>query len=184
CYPNFDMAYAEALAEKFKLNPKKKIASLSTGFASIFRLVLALSAGTPYLLLDEPVLGLDAQNRDLFYRLLLEHYAKKPCTIVISTHLIEEIAGMIEQAVIIREGEILKNAPVEELLAEACTISGPAAAVDAFLAGKRVLCVRNLGGLKSACVQGAAEAALPAGLERTALHLQEYFISLMQEEDR
>jgi ABC-2 type transport system ATP-binding protein len=182
-YPRFDRAYAEAAAEKFGLNPKKKISSLSTGYRSIFRLVLGLSVNVPYLIFDEPVLGLDAQHRDLFYRMLIEKFADQPCTVVISTHLIAEVANLIGHTVIIRSGRILKDAPTEELTADAYSISGPAGAVDAYLDGKRVLSSHVLGGLKTACVQGTRDENLPAGLERTQLNLQDYFINLMEEED-
>lgn len=114
-YPGFDRAYAEQLAQRFGLPLKKKIKSLSTGYASICRIVLALSSRAPYLLLDEPVLGLDAQHREMFYRLLIEHYAAQPCTIVISTHLIAEVANLIEHTVILRAGTVIVDQPREAL---------------------------------------------------------------------
>ncbi|MEG2222032.1 MAG: ABC transporter ATP-binding protein [Oscillospiraceae bacterium] len=110
-YPTFNIMYALSLAEKFGLDVKKKITALSTGYGSIFRLILALSVNTPYVFLDEPVLGLDAQHRDLFYQLLLEKYLEHPCTIVISTHLIQEVAALIAHTVILRDGKILRDCP-------------------------------------------------------------------------
>ena len=183
-YPGFDRPYAEKLCGLFGLPLKKKITSLSTGYASIFRLVLGLSVNAPYLFFDEPVLGLDAQHRDLFYRLLVEKYAEQPCTVVISTHLIAEVASLIEETIIIRDGRILQVAPTEQLLADAYTVSGPAGAVDAFLSGKHVLSHSALGGLKTASIQGPVPQALPEGLELGKLNLQDYFIHLMEEEDR
>lgn len=185
-YPKFDRAFAENIAKKFGLNLRKKISALSTGYASIFRLVLGLSVNVPYLIFDEPVLGLDAQNRELFYRLLLGKYAENPCTIIVSTHLIAEVAPLIEQTIIIRNGRILKNAPTEDLTANAYAVSGPASLVDAYSAGKHVLTAGTLGGLKTASIQGHPDEdeALPQGLELTKLNLQDYFISLMEEEDK
>ncbi len=182
-YPGFDMDYANALSNQFGLNSKKKISSLSTGYASIFRLILALSTNAPYLLLDEPVLGLDAQHRDLFYRLLMEKYTQNPCTIILSTHLIAEVENLVEHAIIIRNGRILRDAPCHELLTDAYAVSGPAGAMDAYLAGRKVLSQTGLGGLKTACVQGHADEELPQGLELSRVNLQDYFISLMDEED-
>lgn len=183
-YPNFNIQYANELACRFELNTKKKITSLSTGYASIFRFVLALSVNTPYLLLDEPVLGVDAQHRDMFYKLLIEKYSENPCTILISTHLIQEVANLIEHALIIKNGRIIKDMPREELLESGYTVSGPAALVTSYLSGRKVLSVSSLGGLKTACVQGKAESDdLPAGLELGHLGLQDYFISLMNEEE-
>lgn len=181
-HPGFDMAAAHDLAGKFGLNVKKKITALSTGYASIFRLVLALSVNTPYLLLDEPVLGLDAQHRDMFYRILMEKYAESPSTVVISTHLIQEVQNLVEHAVILRDGCIIKDTPVDELMAGAHTVSGPAARVDAYAAGRRVLSEHALGGLKTVCVQGAS-GGVPDGLEISGVNLQDYFISLMGPEE-
>lgn len=182
-YPDFDREYAAAVAERFGLDMKKKISSLSTGYASIFRLTLGLAANTPYLFFDEPVLGLDAQHRDLFYKLLMEKCAETPCTVILSTHLIAEAAKLVEHTVIIRNGHILKNAPTEELTAKAFCVSGPAGIVDAYIEGRHVLTVSTLGGLKTACLEGEGS-ALPEGLERSPLNLQDYFISLMEEEDK
>lgn len=59
-YPDFDLRRAHGLAKQFGLSLKKKIPALSTGYSSIFRLILGLSVNTPYVIFDEPVLGLDA----------------------------------------------------------------------------------------------------------------------------
>lgn len=183
-YPAFDRARANALAEEFGLNVKKKITSLSTGYGSIFRLILGLSVNTPYVLFDEPVLGLDAQHRDLFYKRLLQTYTESPRTILISTHLIAEVADVIEHTVVIRDGRVLQDAPTEELLAGAYTVSGPAEAVEAYLESRDVVSRSRLGGLVTACVRGTAEQPLPVGLERRRVNLQDYFISLMEEDQR
>lgn len=182
-YPNFDQAYAEAAAQKFGLNPKKKITSLSTGYLSIFRLILGLCVNTPYVIFDEPVLGLDAQHRDMFYRMLMERYGSHPATIILSTHLIAEVSGLIGHTVIIRGGRIIKDAPTEDLTADAYSVSGPAGKMDEYLVGKNVLSVNMLGGLKTASVQGQPASSLPDGLELSPLNLQDYFINLMEEEE-
>ena len=77
-YPDFDRKYAEDLARQFELPLDRKISRLSTGYGSIFRLVLGLSVNTPYVLFDEPVLGLDARHRDLFYKLLVQQVRGGP----------------------------------------------------------------------------------------------------------
>ena len=177
-YPTFDVAYALDLSRQFGLSLKKKIVNLSTGYASIFRLILGLSVNTPYLIFDEPVLGLDAQHRDLFYRLLIEKFMETSCTVVISTHLIAEVENHIDHTIILRE------APTEELVSGACTISGPAGLVEAYLAGREILTSHALGGLKSVTFQGALTDPLPVGLEQGRVSLQDYFISLQEAEDQ
>ena len=183
-YPDFDRSYAESLAKQFELPLNKKINGLSTGYGSIFRLILGLSVNTPYVLFDEPVLGLDAQHRDLFYKLLVQKYAEHPCTMVVSTHLIAEVADLIEHTVIIRKGRILQDAPTEELTAACWAVSGPAGVVDNWAAGRDVFTSSVLGGLTTVCIRGGGTEDLPAGLERRRVGLQEYFISLMEEEDQ
>lgn len=181
--PSFDLELAMELAEKFGLPMNKKVKALSTGYSSIIRLVLALSAGTPYVIFDEPVLGLDAQHRDMFYRLLMEHCGGGGQTVILSTHLIQEAAPLIEHAVIIKGGKILRDASAEELTGAAHTVTGPAGLVDGYIAGRQVLNTTAIGGLKTACVEGEPDAHVPAGLEVSAMGLQDYFISLMNEED-
>lgn len=176
-YPQFDEEFAEKLADSFGLKLSARIKSLSTGYLSIFKLVTALSVNVPYLLLDEPVLGLDANHRELFYKVLLAKYSEKPFTAVLSTHLIEEAAGFIEDAAIIKEGKLLQACPKEELLAGAYTVSGKAEAVEAYLKGRKVLDVDVIGGLRCAYVEGVPEREKAGeGLEFAAMDLQKLFI--------
>ena len=164
------------------MNIKKKIKSLSTGYQSIFRNVLALSVNVPYVFFDEPVLGLDAYHRDLFYRLLIEKYSEEPFTAVISTHLIEEVANVIEEVIIIKKGEILKNQSRDSILENSCTVSGTISQADTYVsslpAGAEVIGSDTIGGLKSVYICGDAGSRMPEGLERSAMDLQKLFIQL------
>jgi ABC-2 type transport system ATP-binding protein len=87
-YPQFDLDYANSLADRFKLEVGKKIGGLSTGYLTIFKLVLTLASNAPVIIFDEPALGLDANHRDLFYKELVAHYNAAPNTVIVSTHLI------------------------------------------------------------------------------------------------
>lgn len=178
-YPGFDMEYADKLAEIFELNTSKKIKSLSTGYNSIFKVIVALSVNTPYVLLDEPVLGLDANHRDVFYRLLLKKYGNNPSTFVISTHLIEEVSNVIEDVIIIKKGQIIRNESTAELMSCGYTVSGKASVVDEFIKGKDVIGADSIGGLKSAYIIGQVDKKnVPEGLEITKMDLQKLFVQL------
>jgi len=177
-YPNFDADYAIKLAELFELNLNKSVRSLSTGYSSIFKLIISLSVNTPYILLDEPVLGLDANHRDLFYRTLLQKYSENPCTIIISTHLIEELSGIIEDIIILKKGRIIINESCEDFLSKGYTITGSSTLVDAFLIDKNVIGVDTLGGLKTAYILGKLGNEIPEGIEVSKLDLQKLFIQL------
>ncbi len=178
-YTDFDSEYAAELCEKFSLKLSQKIKTLSTGYTSIFKMILALSCNVPFVLLDEPVLGLDANHRDLFYKELLKNYSEKPKTIVISTHLIEEAADIIEDVIIIKSGKLILNELVESVLSQGYAITGSISAVDSFTAGRNVLGADTMGGIKCAYVLGHLEkAGIPDGLEVTKPDLQKLFIHM------
>ena len=173
-YPAFDLDYANKLSKAFNLNVNKNTRSLSTGYNSIFKIIIALSVNVPYLFLDEPVLGLDANHRDLFYRFLIEKYSENPFCCVISTHLIEEVS-----TVIIKNGEVIKNQTRDSLLESGFTISGSASAVDSFINGREVIGFDSIGGLKTAYILGEVnKSEVPDGLEITAMDLQKLFVQL------
>lgn len=178
-YPEMDMEYARSLADKFALNTGKRLKALSTGYVSIYKIIVAMSCNAPVLLLDEPVLGLDANFRDLFYRELIALYSEKPRTIVISTHLIEEAADVIEHVFIIKNGKVIMDDATQNVLAAGYTVTGPAAQVDAFTAGRQVLGSDALGGIKSAYLLGSLDSVqVPAGVEVSRMKLQNLFIHL------
>ena len=178
-YPSFEMEYAMGLSDKFQLNTKQKIKNLSTGYSSIFKIVIAFACNAETIFLDEPILGLDAYHRDLFYKELIANYIENPRTIIISTHLIEEAADIIEEVIILKEGEVLLQQPVEDVLKKGYTVSGPAGKVDAYISGKHLIGSDIIGGLKSAYLYDEApEGPLPEGLDITKLDLQQLFIHL------
>lgn len=178
-FPQFDRRLAEDLSRKFGLDTLAGSKGLSTGYKSILKLVCGIAGNAPVLLLDEPVLGLDANNRELFYRVLMEDFSVSPRLIIFSTHLIEEAAGLIDEAVILKAGRVVLTGSTEELANSAYSVSGPAGAVDAFAAGKAVLGSDTLGGLKTVYLRGKPDPrALPPGLESAGIGLQKLFIEL------
>ena len=177
-FPNFDMEYALKLAELFELPLKKKVTALSTGYQSIFRNITALSVNTPFIFLDEPVLGLDANHRELFYKTLIQKYSEDPFTCVVSTHLIDEVATVLEDIIIIKKGKILCQDSCENLLKQGYSISGPASQVDSYIEGRNTIGQDVLGGLKTAYILGTPDSEELNGLEITPLDLQKLFIQL------
>jgi ABC-2 type transport system ATP-binding protein len=182
-FPQFDLDYANQLADRFKLAVGKKIGSLSTGYLSIFKMILTLASNAPVIIFDEPVLGLDANHRDLFYKELVAHYNDAHNTVILSTHLIEEAAGLLEDVIIIKEGQILLTQPVDEFVQLAYTVSGPQENVDRYVTGKKVIREEALGRYKAATIyqkrNGVDQDALSKlGLDITPARLQELFISL------
>ena len=174
-YEGFDRTAAAGFAEAFGLDLRKKIGSLSTGYRSVYQLVVGLSLDVDYLLLDEPVLGLDANHHE---------YLEKQRTVIIATHLIEEVANLVEQVTIVDRGRVLLASSAEELRASGYSVSGRTADVAAYCAGMEVLDVEELGGLSVAYVQGKPDAArLNERLDVAPLNLQKLFVKLPEKED-
>lgn len=180
-YDCFDMEKAITLCNQFGLDRNKKINALSTGYKSIFKLIVALSLQVPYVIFDEPVLGLDANHREMFYKLLLEDFEKSQRTIILATHLIEEVAGVIEDIVIIDHGKILLQDSVENLMSKGYSISGLQSDVDTYCQDKNVIGFDELGNMKIAYVLGELdERQLNERLHPSSINLQKLFVKLTE----
>ena len=181
-YDSFNIDKAFNLAKMFGLDTNKSFKALSKGYQSIFKATIALSLDVPHIIYDEPVLGLDANNRDLFYDLLLKDYQESERTIIIATHLIEEVANIIEEAVLIEDGKILLQENVGSLLERAFSVSGSAKEVDEYCKGKNVLGYDELAGLKIAYIldEKAPQGGLPQSDKLTfaPINLQKLFVKL------
>ena len=180
-YSDFDLEKALALSRKFELDVNKRFKALSKGYQSIFKLIVALSINVPYVIFDEPVLGLDANHRELFYSLLLKELENNERTLILATHLIEEVSNIIEEVVLIDRGKILLQKTVEELLETGYSVSGLAQEVDRYCDGRNVIGYDALGNLKVAYVLGE-KAALPQGsnLQIAAMNLQKLFVKITE----
>lgn len=180
-YDSFNINKALEISEKFDLDTDKRFKALSKGYQSIFKLTVALSLNVPYVIFDEPVLGLDANHRELFYDLLLKDYEDGERTIIIATHLIEEVANIIEEVVLIDKGKILLQESVERLLETGYSISGITKEVDDYCIDKNVIGYDELGGLKIAYVLGE-KTPLPenSNLQISAMNLQKLFVKLTE----
>ena len=180
-YDSFNIDKALEISEKFNLDTDKRFKALSKGYQSIFKLTVALSLNVPYVIFDEPVLGLDANHRELFYDLLLKDYEDGERTIIIATHLIEEVANMIEEVVLIDKGKILLQESVERLLETGYSISGITKEVDDYCTDKNVIGYDELGSLKIAYVLGE-KTPLPenSNLQISAMNLQKLFVKLTE----
>ncbi|MFB8376490.1 ATP-binding cassette domain-containing protein [Paenibacillus polymyxa] len=151
-YPNWDWTFAHKLIQTFGLDPNQKIKQLSRGTESLVGNIIGLSSRSALTLFDEPVLGLDVLMRERFYKELLEDYANHPRTIVLSTHLIDEISPIAEQVYIIDKGSILLHDEMNQIRMSAHLIRGNLDAVATFTKGKRVLHTESYGYGKLAAI--------------------------------
>lgn len=151
-HPNWDWTFAYKLLETFRLDSNKKIKQLSRGTQSLVGIIIGLASRAPLTLFDEPVLGLDVLMRERFYKELLEDYANHPRTILLSTHLIDEIAPVVERVYVIDEGSLLLHDEMNQIQMSAHLIRGNSDAVASFTEGKRVLHTESYGHGKLAAV--------------------------------
>lgn len=181
-YPSFDKQQCLDYAKRFELDLNKKYTALSTGYKSVLRAVLSLSVHTPFLFLDEPTLGMDAFHRELFYKLLIESYSESPSCILLSTHLISEVEGLLENVIILDHGKVLIDESSEQLLAQGYCVSGRISDVDDYCSGKNIIGSSVVGGLKTTAVLGERE-QVPDTLEVIGLSLQQLFVQLVGSEN-
>ncbi|SEJ68498.1 ABC transporter ATP-binding protein [Demequina mangrovi] len=179
-FPHYDAALAARLVADFGVPVDRMMKKMSRGQRSAVGAIVGIASRAELTLLDEPYAGLDAVARHVFYDRLLEDYAAHPRTIVLSTHLIDEAADLLDHVLVIHEGRLEIDAATEDLRGAASTLVGRAADVDAFVEGREVLGRERVAGISSATVAGldAQDKALAAssGLEVTPVSLQQLIV--------
>ena len=114
-YPNWSHELAEALVADFGLPRNRRIKRLSRGMRSAVGIVIGLASRAEVTLFDEPYAGLDAVARQVFYDRLVAEQAEHPRTVLLSTHLIDEAAGLLDRVVVIDRGRVVLDAPAGDL---------------------------------------------------------------------
>ncbi len=185
-YRDWDSAMAERLVDLFELPVKKRMSKLSKGMLSMVTIIVAMASKAAFTFLDEPVAGLDVVAREQFYKLLIEEYTETGRTFVISTHIIEEAADVLEEVIILKDGKVLLEADTQALVDSARYVSGKAEDVDAVTAGLETHHPEISGRAKSVTVLLKPGQSLPAGYDVSIqpLNLQKVFLALCGEEGR
>lgn len=122
--PSFDKNFAEEMMERFELEPNKKFKKLSLGMKTMVSTIICLASNKPVVLLDEPVLGFDAIMRTEFYALLEESFARNPRIIIISTHIIDEIAKVMQKLIILDHGTLRFYDTLQAVEEKAYSVTG------------------------------------------------------------
>lgn len=184
-FPRWDQNLADQLIDDFQLPVKTRIKKLSRGQLSAVGVIIGLASRAEVTFFDEPYLGLDATARQVFYDRLIEDYAEHPRTVILSSHLIDEVSNLIEKVIVIDHGRIIVDDDTEAVRQRATSIVGDSAAVDAFVAGREVLHRESLGRVTSVTVLGELDAEdrrklREAGLETGTVSLQQLIVRLTQ----
>jgi ABC-2 type transport system ATP-binding protein len=180
-YPRWDQALADHMTEALAIPVDTRIKRLSRGQNSAVGVTIGLAARADVTFFDEPYLGLDAMARQVFYEAVAVSYARDPRTIVLSSHLIDEVASLVANVVVLDHGRVLIDQDRDSLLRRAARIIGPAQEVRAFTAGREVIHTDAMGPYLAATVTGplsdADRAALAAAsLTAEAVSLQQLVI--------
>ena len=114
-HPRFERARAEAFLARTGIGRHSRVRQLSRGMVAQLHLALVMAIDARLLVLDEPTLGLDLLYRKQFYDALLGDYLEAHRTIVLSTHQVDEVAGILTDVVFLDRGRVALAASVEEI---------------------------------------------------------------------
>ncbi|MDQ0340697.1 ABC-2 type transport system ATP-binding protein [Caldalkalibacillus uzonensis] len=165
-YPGWDPHFAGELVHQFELDENKKVKALSKGMESALGVIVGLASRAPVTIFDEPYIGMDVVHRQQFYDLLLEDYTRHPRTIILSTHLIDEVSKVFEGILILDQGEVLLHEETEALRERAFYFSGERETVDELTQGLQIICSEAFGSTKQVAVFGD----VPDEITRKARH--------------
>ncbi len=129
-YTTWNVDLERKFVKDFEIPLKKRIATLSPGIQQRVSILLAICSEPELLILDEPAAALDPISRTQFLNLLMDIIQDSKRTIIISSHILSDIEKIIDHAVIMHEGEIIRNSGFDELREEFCllrlaSVNGP-----------------------------------------------------------
>ena len=153
-FPNWSQELADRLITDFQLPKKTRIKKRSRVHPPAAGVIAGSASRAKVTSFDEPYLGLDAVARQIFYDRLLEDYSEHPRTIILSSHLIDEVSNLIEKVIVIDGGRIIMDDDTDTVRDRATNIVGDSAAVEAFIAGREVVHRESLGRVSSVTVIG------------------------------
>lgn len=120
-YSDFNREKAVDLFNLLDIDLNTKFKNLSKGNKDKFQLILVLSRDAKLYLFDEPIAGVDPAARELIFDLILNHYNKE-ATVIISTHLIYDVEKILDYAIFIKKGKIIRYSPVSEIVHDGKTL--------------------------------------------------------------
>ena len=113
-YADFDRAKADEMCRVLGLDKKLTIRTLSKGTREKMQLMLVMSRAAKLYLLDEPIAGVDPAAREFIMRTILTNYSEDG-TVLISTHLILDVEQVLDEAVFLRQGQVVLHESVDSI---------------------------------------------------------------------
>lgn len=114
-FADFNVAKAEEIMKFMQLEANKKIKDLSKGFRGRLKIVLTLAREVPYILMDEPLSGLDPMVRESIVKGMISFVNLESQTVIMTSHEIMEIESILDCFIAIKDGSLIKIVDVEEL---------------------------------------------------------------------
>jgi ABC-2 type transport system ATP-binding protein len=116
-FKDFDEKKAYEMIDFMKLDPEQRVTSLSKGMGERLNLSLILSRNAKLYLLDEPLAAVDPATRDKLINAIIQNF-REDSSIIISTHLVNDVERLFDEAAFISEGKIILHENVEKLKEE------------------------------------------------------------------
>ncbi|TDL31466.1 ABC transporter ATP-binding protein [Jeotgalibacillus sp. S-D1] len=145
-YKKWDDTLAYRLFNYFSFDPNQLHSSLSKGQKNTFNAIVGLSSRCSLTMFDEPTTGMDASVRKDFYRALLKDYLAYPRTILLSSHHLDEIDDLLEEVLLIKDGQKHLQLPVEELKEYAMSVQGFKEEVEQWTQNQQLIFRKEVSG--------------------------------------
>lgn len=113
-YRDFNRKAAEEMLTHLNIRLTQRIKQMSKGTREKVQLIMVMSRAAKLYLLDEPIGGVDPAARDYILNTIISNYSKD-ATVVISTHLIEDIEPVLDEAVFLKDGRIFAHRAVDDI---------------------------------------------------------------------
>lgn len=186
-YPAFNRKQFDALADRFRLDPKRSIHAFSKGMKKQVSILLGLCAGTKYLLCDETFDGLDPVVRQAVKSLIAAEITERDFTPVISSHNLRELEDICDSIGLLHEGRLLLTRDLDDAKNNICKLQcviPDSRREQELISSLRILKMERTGSLLTLTVRGErtetlqrAQAQDPLFVEALPLTLEEIFIS-------
>ncbi|MEK8044782.1 ABC transporter ATP-binding protein [Ideonella margarita] len=176
-HPKFSAERARHLLQRTSVGLSDKVKSLSKGMVVQAHLALIAAIDAKVMILDEPTLGLDVLSRKSFYEMLIDEWCDGERSVLISTHQVEEVESLLSDVMMLNEGQMVLNIPLDQLDQRFVALSHDPAAADAIAAAHPLLRYRQHG-QQAALFDGAPPADVQALGQRLRPNLVDLFVAL------
>lgn len=121
-YPTFDEAFFSELMQRFELPMKAKLISFSKGRKALFFIILAFSINVRFLLLDEPMDGLDIIIKKQILAIIKDTVKKRGTSVVIASHRLDELEAIADRVIVLKGASVEFDYYLEDMRTDAVKI--------------------------------------------------------------